>query len=98
MQGLSAIRGQERAIFTLRRALAAGRLGSAYLFEGAAGVGKATAALALAQAIACERAPGSGCGECDACHSLEEDTHPDYAVVRPDGQFIKISQVRQLLS
>jgi DNA polymerase-3 subunit delta' len=67
---LSSVRAQPTAVDTLRRAIAADRVHHAYLFEGAAGVGKERAALGLAQALVCERrAPGSAdaCGVCRAC-------------------------------
>ncbi len=67
---LSSVRAQPTAVDTLRRAIAADRVHHAYLFEGAAGVGKELAALGLAQALVCERrAPGSAdaCGVCRAC-------------------------------
>jgi DNA polymerase III subunit delta' len=43
----------------LRGVVASGRYGTAYLFDGPAGVGKGTAALAFARAILCERAGGA---------------------------------------
>ncbi|MBL9031189.1 MAG: hypothetical protein JNM80_05730 [Phycisphaerae bacterium] len=47
--GLDAIIGQDEAIATLRRAMASGRLHHAWVFEGTAGVGKFTTALAFAR-------------------------------------------------
>ena len=71
MQGLlSTVRAQPTAIDTLRRAIAAGRVHHAYLFDGPDGVGKERAALGLAQALVCEtRKPGTAdaCGTCRAC-------------------------------
>jgi DNA polymerase-3 subunit delta' len=49
-----AILGQTRAISVLAAALRAGRVPHAYLFEGADGVGRRAAALALAQGLNCE--------------------------------------------
>src|SRR5262249_36832444 len=96
MASLSQIVGQERAIAALSRAIAAGRLASAYLFEGMVGIGKATAARALAQTLECERAGVDACCECDACRKVDAGLHPDVVVVEPDGQQIKIAQIRQL--
>ena len=45
--------GQPRASEFLRRVVASGRYANAYLFHGAPGVGKGTAALAFARAILC---------------------------------------------
>jgi DNA polymerase III subunit delta' len=94
MHGLSSVLGQEGALGILRRALASGRVAQAFLFEGAPGVGKMTAARALAQTLECEKE--TGCGECGQCRKVAEGLHPDVIVVEPDGQFIKIAQVRQV--
>ena len=59
-----------------RRQILSDRLSHAYLFEGPAGVGKKRMALALAQAVNCERAcadKGAGadpCGTCPACNGI----------------------------
>jgi DNA polymerase III subunit delta' len=67
----------------LQRAVAAERVAHAYLFHGPDGSGKRVAALALAQALQCERRqPGEGdaCGECTQCHKVERMLHPDVHV------------------
>ena len=74
------ILGQERAVGTVRRALARGRLAHALIFAGPAGVGKRTTARALASALFCKNEPGLGCGSCDDCHLLETGGHPDLFV------------------
>ena len=89
----------------LRRAWAAGRLPQAYCFSGPPGVGKRTAALALAQAVNC-RAPlpgegdetsGDACGACLPCRKIARGEHPDVAVVQPEEKtVITIEQVREL--
>jgi len=89
-----AIRGQEEAVAALRRAAAEGRVPSAWLFLGPHHVGKRTAALALAQALNCRAGGADGCGACPPCRKIAEGVHPDVLTVRPDGQFIRIAQVR----
>lgn len=74
------IRGQERALATLRRALDRGRLAHALIFAGPGGIGKRTTARALATALFCKNDPGLGCGACDDCHLLETGGHPDLFV------------------
>ena len=84
--------GHERQKSILRRALSGGRLAHAYLFAGPEGVGKRLMALALARALFCTN--GDSCGECAACRKLEHRNHPDMHVLEPDGNSIKIEQIR----
>lgn len=88
---LATVRAQPTAVETLRRALAAGRVHHAYLFDGPEGVGKERAAFGLAQALVCERrAPASAdaCGECSACSRSvprsgeARPVHPDVVVLQ----------------
>jgi len=90
--------GQSRAIRLLQEALKSGRTPHAYLFAGPEGVGKRTAALALARALNCEEgtAPGDGCGACLSCRKIAKGLHPDVQVIVPAGAAIKIDQVRAL--
>ncbi|HEY4157846.1 MAG TPA: DNA polymerase III subunit, partial [Polyangiaceae bacterium] len=84
------ILGQEPALTTLYRALDSGRVHHAYRFEGPSGVGKRMAALALAQALLCEKAGTRACGACSACRralTLSEEEprvplHPDLVFVQ----------------
>ena len=94
------LRGQDAAIAVLRRMVARDRVPGALLFLGPSHVGKRTAALALAQALNCERpvpATAGGpdaCGTCGPCRRIASGSHPDIEVLAPDGQFIKIDQIR----
>ena len=86
---LSRVRSQDTVVSVLRRAVAAGSVHHAYLFEGPAGVGKELAALGLAQALVCERRTQNepdACGECSAClraHLTEDRVtrHPDITLL-----------------
>jgi DNA polymerase-3 subunit delta' len=86
--------GHDRQKDILRRALAGGRLAHAYLFAGPEGVGKRLMALAVARVLFCS--VGTGCGECAACRKLDHRNHPDLHVLEPDGNSIKIEQVRAI--
>ncbi|MBN2125454.1 MAG: DNA polymerase III subunit delta' [Deltaproteobacteria bacterium] len=93
----SQILGQERAIGFLKRVMAMEKIPHAYLFVGIRGVGKTTTARALTQAIDChEPRDGEGCGTCPACRQIMSGNFPDFAVLAPDGQNIKIEQIREL--
>ncbi|HEY6872614.1 MAG TPA: DNA polymerase III subunit delta' [Geobacteraceae bacterium] len=86
--------GQENCLTILRRSLATGKTAHAYLFEGIEGCGKRKTALAFIEAVFCGRE--EGCGSCPACRKVAGLQHPDLHLVEPDGDFIKIDQVRQL--
>lgn len=74
---------------SLRHAVATDTLGNAYLFVGPPGVGRQTLALALVQAVNCERrTPGvtpetayAPCGECRSCRLIARGLHPDVRVI-----------------
>ena len=98
----SDIRGQDQAISVLKRMVAQKRVPGALLFLGPGHVGKATAAIALAQALNCEAPVGvntagpDACGTCASCRKIGSSTHPDVEIVEPEGQFIKIDQIREV--
>jgi DNA polymerase-3 subunit delta' len=88
------ILGHDRQKEILNMALANGRLAHAYLFSGPEGVGKGLMALALVRAIVCLEQ--RGCGHCVACRKIDHQNHPDLHILEPDGNSIKIEQIRVL--
>lgn len=90
--------GQEDVTEFLRRTVAEGRWGHAYLFIGPQGVGKTTVALRFAQALLCLEAAGDHkpCGRCGSCHRFAQGTHPDFLSLRPEGKSIGVDAVRRL--
>ncbi len=92
------IKGQPRAIEYFKRLVRNRRLGHAFLFTGPEGVGKRATALALAQDLNCtEPEEGEACGECPACRKITQGIHPDVRIIEPEGQFLKIGQIREQL-
>ncbi|MDB5085876.1 MAG: polymerase subunit delta [Bacilli bacterium] len=75
-------------------------LSHAYLFVGPEGSGKYDTARFFIQKIFCLDHQDSNrpCGECSACRKIESGNHPDLQVIAPDGQTIKIAQIRALQS
>jgi DNA polymerase III subunit delta' len=67
----------------------------AWLFTGPPGSGRSIAARAFAAALQCER---GGCGQCDACHQSLSGTHPDVAVVVPEGLHLTIDDARTVIA
>ena len=90
--GLAAVVGQEIVLQALQRAIGRDRLSHALLFAGPQGVGKATTALLLAQALNCQTAgPVDACGECVSCSKIARGIHPDVVWNAPSPRIIKSS-------
>ncbi len=93
----SGILCQERAIEFLKRVISRGKIPHAYLFAGISGIGKATTALALTGAVNCQQQiEGEGCARCPSCRQIASGSFPDLHMIEPDGQSIKIEQIRDL--
>jgi len=76
--------GQAHVTRTLANAIGSGRIHHAFLFTGARGVGKTTAARAFARALQCARGPTpTPCGECGPCVEILAGSSPD--VIEIDG-------------
>lgn len=86
--------GHQPQIRLLQNAIANQRVAHAYLFSGSEGVGKRQVALGLARALLCET--GTGCDHCQACHKVEQASHPDVFFLASDGGTLKIEQIRAL--
>ncbi len=88
--------GQQQATDLLLAAVRSGRLAHAYLFTGIEGIGKFTAAVALAKALNCRERADDFCANCTACRKIEKRLHPDCFFIEPDKNVIKIEQVREM--
>lgn len=74
--------GQTKVAAFLKKITTEKHVGHAYLFVGAPGSGKKTAAIALACALYCD---DNGCGSCAACTRIRKRTHPDLHLIEPEG-------------
>jgi DNA polymerase III subunit gamma/tau len=76
--------GQPHVTRTLQNAIRLGRIHHAFLFTGARGVGKTTAARAFARALNCDQGPTvQPCGTCGNCSDVLAGNSPD--VIEIDG-------------
>lgn len=76
--------GQEHVCRTLQNAIESGRVAHAFLFTGARGVGKTSAARILAKALQCENGPlQEPCNVCPACLEITSGNSVD--VIEIDG-------------
>lgn len=95
MIGWDSIVGHEQTIARLGKLAASERMAHALLFVGPESVGKYLTAKTFAAALLCEQ-EGAPCGTCRACRLVEQESHPDLVIVRPDKQNIKIAAVRAM--
>ena len=68
----------------------------AYLFFGAENSQKEDRAKQFATTLLCREK--RGCGICVSCRKIKSGNHPDFREIYPDGEKIKISQIRNLKS
>ena len=87
--------GHDWAVKLLEHSLAWNHVSHAYLLAGPAQIGKTTLGLALAKALNCSGEPRP-CGQCLSCRKIERGIHPDVRLVEPEGDTLKIDQMRQL--
>jgi len=77
-QTFSDLIGQEHVSQTLKNAIESGRVAHAFLFTGARGVGKTSAARILAKALNCTEGPApEPCNSCPACNEITAGTSVD---------------------
>ena len=88
--------GQEHVSQTLANAIRTGRVHHAFLFTGARGVGKTSAARIFAKALNCEKGPSpTPCNQCDICERISAGDDVD--VLEIDGASNRgIDEIRQL--
>lgn len=94
-RNLDAVIGHKQKIKSLLESLASGKLFGSAIFSGPEGVGKKKVALGLAQEANCSVAPA--CGVCASCIRFAVVPNEAYHVMEPDGERLKIEQVRDVL-
>ena len=75
------------------------RMAHAYIFEGEKGTGKRDVMTFFVKLLLCEHPiDGVPCETCRQCKRIDSGNHPNVKQVEPEGQFIKIDQIRDLIA
>jgi len=90
------ISGNLRVKKILKKALQKGRIPNSLLFSGPEGVGKRDMALVLAKALNCKQMEDDACEVCSSCKAISRRNFPDVMSISPEGNVIKIEQIRFL--
>ena len=91
--------GHAKPIALLQRAIKNEKVVNSYLFWGNEGIGKKRVALQFAKALNCLETKsdvGDACDQCASCEKIDHGRHPDVLLIEPEGQNIRVEQIRQL--
>lgn len=88
---------QPKVTSLIQKAFLNQKLTHAYLFSGEPGAGKKDVAFWMAKRFFCiNPIHNEPCMKCTECKRIDSTNHPDLHFIEPDGQSIKIEQIRSL--
>lgn len=87
--------GNEKVKKELENILASNKISHSYLFIGIDGIGKKLFAREFAKAILCNE-QNKYCDKCKSCLEFNTNNNPDYGEIIPEGNSIKIDQIREM--
>ena len=88
--------GNERIKEELKRVIVENKISHSYMFVGIEGIGKQMIAKEFARIVLCTNEQEKGCHQCKSCMEFLSHNHPDFLYLEPDGNSIKIEQIRYL--
>ncbi len=80
---------------TLTKAVKQNTVSHSYLFIGNSGIGKKMIAKEFSKMLLCIQEE-KYCGKCKSCIEFDSNNNPDFLLIEPDGNSIKIDQIRYL--
>lgn len=89
------ILGNDKIKNELANSVKTERYSHSYLFLGISGIGKKMIAKEFAKMILCE-AEEKYCGKCKSCLEFDSNNNPDFSEILPDGNNVKIEQIREM--
>ncbi len=91
------ILGNDKIKKTLANSVNNNRTSHSYLFLGTEGIGKKLIAKEFAKMILCTDEE-KYCNRCKSCIEFDSDNNPDFRIIEPDGNSLKIEQIREFQS
>jgi len=93
------ITGQKEIIRGLKKLIIEDKVGHAYIFTGAKGIGKRTVAKAFSHMLLCAMPTENGpCNKCVPCRLWKEGSNPDYYHIETERDNILIDEIRSMQS
>lgn len=92
---LNTLIGNEKMKDTINETILNNSVLNSYMFIGQEGVGKKIFAEEFARMILCMSDNKCNCNKCDSCIKFNSGNHPDFFEINPDGNYLKISQIRE---
>ena len=90
------ILGNRKIKEALQETIKNDKVSHSYLFIGQSGIGKKLIAEEFAKAILCLNDNNKYCSNCKSCLEFEGKNNPDFFIIEPDGNVIKIEQIRNM--
>ncbi len=90
------ILGNDKIKKSLEEGIKNNKISHSYLFLGQAGIGKKMIAKELAKGILCLNEDNKYCNNCKSCLEFEGGNNPDFFVIEPEGNTLKIDQIRNM--
>ena len=88
------ILGNEKIKELLVNSIKNNKTSHSYMFIGTEGIGKSLIAKEFAKMILCTD-ENKYCNECKSCIEFDTNNNPDFKIIEPDGNSIKIEQIRE---
>ena len=89
------ILGNNKIKESLQESVKNNKISHSYLFIGMSGIGKKIIAKEFAKAILCLESE-KYCNNCKSCLEFDGENNPDFSIIEPDGNTIKIEQIRDM--
>lgn len=86
--------GNEKIKESLIKTVKNNTISHSYMFIGTQGIGKKEIAKEFAKMILCLNEE-KYCNRCKSCIEFESGNHPDFKIIEPEGNTLKIDQIRE---